>query len=99
MTLDLTRIGAPLALPPAAQARDEAASPAAHAERVTLSAAGREASGAAAPMPSGSVRWYRAPRRPQPGEASAPAAPPEAGRPVHAGVAAYRRTLATTALS
>lgn len=97
MTLDLTRIGSPLALPPAAQARDEAASPAAHAERVTLSAAGREASGASAPVPRGNVRWYRARRRAQPAETAAPAASP-AGRAVHAGVAAYRRTLATAAV-
>ncbi|GEJ58523.1 hypothetical protein [Anaeromyxobacter diazotrophicus] len=92
MTLDLARIGALPALPAAAPADGEAARAATHAEKVTLTAEAREASRGAAPVPRGTVRWYRAARSRPP--APPPSRAPAPERATHAGVAAYRRAMA-----
>ena len=96
MTLDLARIGPLIALPAAATARDDSGAwLGAHSEKITLSAAARDASRAAAPVPQGTVRWYRAARSSRP---SVPApAPGGPARATHAGVAAYRRAMASAA--
>jgi hypothetical protein len=100
VTSDLARIGSLPALPAAARARgDGLAAAAAHAEKVTLSAEGREgrqSNREIGPVPRGTVRWYRAaclPRPPRP----APPADPAPGHATHSGVAAYRRAMARAA--
>ncbi len=98
MTLDLARIGSLTALPAAAPARDdETAATAAHAERITLSAEGRQASRERGPVPRGNVRWYRAACLPVLPRPAPPSAAPARAHVIHAGVAAYRRAMATAA--
>jgi len=97
VTLDLARIGSSAALPAAVHAPgDGAAAAAAHAEKVTLSAEGRQANRDAGPVPQGSVRWYRAACLPRPLR-PAPSAAPAPGHATHSGVAAYWRAMAMAA--
>jgi hypothetical protein len=98
VTLDLARIGSPTALPATVQALgDGSAAAAAHAEKITLTAEGRQANRETGPVPRGNVRWYRAaclPRPPRP----APSTDPAPGHATHSGVAAYRRAMAMAAV-
>lgn len=94
VTLDLARIGSPTTLPAAGRAHgDGPAAAASHAEKVTLTAEGRQANREAGPVPRGNVRWYRAACLPRPLR-PAPSADPAPGDPTHSGVAAYRRAMA-----
>jgi hypothetical protein len=98
MTLDLARIARQTALPAAPPREDGGAlAAAAHAEKVTLTGQARAASHRAGPVPRGTVRWYRAARVARSTSAVAPDAPSPPTRAIHAGVAAYRRAIASAA--
>ena len=94
VTLDLARIGSPTILPAAGRAHgDGSAAAASHAEKITLTAEGRQANRQVGPVPRGNVRWYRAACLPRPLR-PAPSADPAPGDVTHSGVAAYRRAMA-----
>jgi len=97
VTLDLVPISSPTALAAAGHARaDGSPAEAAHAEKITLTAEGRQANREAGPVPRGTVRWYRAACLPRPLR-TAPPTDPAPGHPTHSGVAAYRRAMARAA--
>jgi hypothetical protein len=97
VTLDLARIAHQTALPAAPGREDGGAVAAAYAEKVTLTGEARAASHRAGPVPRGTVRWYRAARVARSTSAAAPGARSLQTRAMHAGVAAYRRALASAA--